>query len=200
MCEPVTIVSLGLAAASAAVSYSQAASAAKAQSEYQEKLYSETAKQSLANYTRQIAQTQHRLDQERYATLDEGERNAIAAQQAIGQATAGMASTGLTGGTFDLLLADFARQEAVNVDNLKMNFGWKSTQAGEEMEGHKAEAQSRITSRTPGPVQQPSAAALALQIGAAGVSAYDQHSRIQRTGPYSPNESQNQSWMYRRLF
>jgi hypothetical protein len=137
--------------AGAAVSYAGQQQNAKAQREYQDAVYKST-KES-ANSAFSVQQTQ-----ERAQTAQAIDANNLQAAQARSTASVASAQAGAAGQSYDALLADFDRQQAMNNQTLLANADTRTL-------SYYAQRNDRIAGATPRPVESPSALALGLQIG-----------------------------------
>lgn len=195
MCEPTTIAALGLvmSAASAGVGYYGQRQAAEAQQDYQDRMYSETAKQAYEAYSHNLRQIANRTEQERAAMMDRTTDNAIEGMSARASTRVAMGEAGVAGNTVEALLLDFERQEAINKLQLETNFGWLSQQAEEDKKGAAAQAQARVSGATPGPVAMPSALAAGLSIAGSSLNTFDTIAYRNQWGGYSSQAGKKQT-------
>lgn len=187
MCEPVTLTMMGLAIASAAVSYSAQQKQATAQAKYQNEIQqqaNDSASESFRQGTSAVGRRLIQNDQQAGQALAE---NAVNAMQARAHAAVAAGESGVSGVSVDALMGDFSRIEAANNHAITTNKEWATDQAVEQERGMAAEAKSRIAQAMPGPVAFPSAVALGLEIGNAGIQGFDTYQRRTKTGPYDAN-------------
>jgi hypothetical protein len=125
----------------------------------------------MAAYRRGVNQLLIRDSQEVSAFTREAEtaKRTVGSQKATARSV--MSAAGLAGNSVNQLLAEFDRLDADNELALGTNLSIRRQQLRENMEGLRADAQSRISAAAPQPVNSPSPFALALDVGAAGLNA-----------------------------
>jgi hypothetical protein len=164
---------LAMSAASTGAAYYGQRQAAEAQQDYQQRMYSETAKQAYEAYSQSVRQIANRTEQERAKMIDAATDNAIEGMSARATTAVAMGEAGVGGNTVEQLLLDFQRQESLNKMALERNFDWVTQQGEEEKKGAAAQAQARISGATPGPITMPSALAAGLTIAGQSLNTYD---------------------------
>jgi hypothetical protein len=200
MCDPFSLTTLAISAASSAAAYSAQASQAKAQANYQNTVAEQTGQIAQQNYLQQTATAGNQQMQGQLQSGQALQSNQTAGLQANATASLAAAEGGVGGNTVGELLQDFKRQEAMAADNIKTNQTFSNDQIQNQELGLQAQAQGRIASSRPGPVNTPSALALGLSIGGSAFSAYNGVLQRNQTGPYDPNGNlQNQGFMFRPL-
>jgi hypothetical protein len=164
----------GLGAMSSVLQYKAQAQQAQQQSEYDNKVYTETATNAVTAYRRGVNQLLIRDDQEVEAA-------ALASQQATRQNRAQKSATknaltaaGLSGTSAEDIYAEYDRLETENQFIIDTNLDMSRSQIRENMEGLRADAQSRIAAAAPRPVSTPSRFAALLNVGASGLAAANQ--------------------------
>lgn len=199
MCEPVTLTMMGLAIASAAVSYSAQQKQANDQAKYQNTLQDQANTSASESYRFGTQGVTSRLIQNDQQASQALAQNAVAGMSARATAATSAGESGIDGNSVNALLGDFSRIEAANNYDITTNRQWATDQAQQDERGMQSEAKSRIAAAMPGPINYPSMAALALQVGAASYAGWDKHQQITRTGPYNPN-NQNSGWTKPLMF
>ena len=165
------VATLALGAGSAVANYAAQGSAAKQQAKYQNNRYTQVATNAIASYRTGINQLLIRDSQETSAASRDSmtARKTVKGQQATVRNL--VSSAGLGGNTVSTLLREFDSLEADNQFVIDRNLKNRQSQIRAEMEGLRTTAQNQINSAEPQPVNQPSALALALNVGSAGLQA-----------------------------
>ncbi len=186
MCEPSTttlfVTSLALSAASAASQYVSQASAASAEADYQNKMAEENvryrdenAKAATAAYIEEAAQENLRLAQTEEAASGELQEISRERVDAVGTAVASSEGAGLA---FDMLMADYNRQESGYRENINRQLEFEKQQSKLNIKGYQSKAQGRINSVRPyirEPIKSPSLLGVGLQFGGGALDAYDKY-------------------------
>lgn len=170
MCEPVTIASLALTAATTAYTTYQQKVNADAQEKYQKELHKFNSQVATENALRNYAALQRRQVQEREAAAIDIQQIAAQSTAAQGTARAAAATAGTAGLSVEALVADFERDELAFQDQVRRTSTFRDEQFRLEAEGVRAGLQGQILSTLPQPVQQPDFVGAALRIGASSVS------------------------------
>jgi hypothetical protein len=172
---------------------------ASSQSEYQNQVYSEIAKNAKSNYFLQLEAQGQRALQEREALIDEGTQRVRQNLQERSAAATALSARGLSSQTVNTLLGEFDRQAAATENNLLINYGWRRQQDARDAEGFRSDATNRIISARPRPVEGGNPFSLVLGAGGSLLQGYDTGMQQTRRGPYDPNKVSN-DWLYRPLF
>ena len=191
MCEPLTAtqmfaISLGLTAATTAVSVAGQQQAANAQEAYQKSVYEAEKASAEEAYRNQILSDNLRLAQEDEAKSQDLTENVIRAAEARSTARVAAGEAGVAGLSVDALMHDFSRSEAVYKDAVNRNHEFRQLQSVQDRKSYDATRRSRIHRATPQPVQKPSYLGAALRIGGGAFDSYTKFaSRDPETGKYS---------------
>lgn len=182
MCDPISITGLVLSVASSAAGYMQASQQAQAQAEYQNALMAENTRVTNMN---QAAAQREFVEQSAAERMNQMQESAAANQQAqaVQKATLQkqgqmLASTNASGMALDYLMADYAREESNQKDVIRQQYEFISDNADTSVRAHRERAQVRLDSQErfiAAPVKGPSFLGTALEIGAAGVGAWDKY-------------------------
>lgn len=181
MCDPLSMIGFGIAAASQVVNQQAQVAAA----EQQNQLYRDNAARANQNARDQMFQTQQRMLQEQEAAAAEKIDNSREARAAKATASAAAGEAGVTGLSVDALLREFDGRAAEANDRIDQNTEWSMTQLNNEMKGVRANAEDRINS-----VQRaakPSFWDAGLRIAGAGLDGFTNNATIQenrRAGRY----------------
>lgn len=196
MCDVVSAGLLVASAASTAVGVAAQQKAAKDQRKYENNVYSATAKAANTNYIQTISQTNVQRSQVEAATGQQAVQADMAVRSAQAAQAVASGEAGATGNTMDLLLRDFDRVKAQDNFNLDTNREWRDQQTEQNLLSAQAQANNQTTSALPRPVQMPSVLVAALQIGSSAFTAYDQSQQHSRSGPYDPNNNDD-NWLFK---
>lgn len=144
MCEPVTmaILSGGLAIAGAGAQNQAAVNQANQQNQH----YLDNAAAVVADTGNRYEQQQTRLVQERSASVQEMTNIGVEGLKARGTAKASAAEAGVFGSSADAIIDDLFGQQGRKELSESLNYDMKRHQTRHEMEGTRAQAQSRINS------------------------------------------------------
>lgn len=170
MCEPATIASLALSAASAGLTIKGQRDQASIEEAEQERVYEETqeaAKRDFALKANQETTALLQRDVENSREITDTQKQKLQAQ-ATAKVSAGEA--GVAGVSLDALLGDFERSEAAFADATRQQFEFDKLASEDAMMGHAATAQNRINAATPKTVHKPSYAGGMLRIAGKAVT------------------------------
>lgn len=180
MCDPLSLIGLGVSALTEVVSYQGQVAAA----EQQNQLYRDNAARANQNARDQMFQTQQRMLQEQEAAATEKIDNSREARAAKATASAAAGEAGVTGLSVDALMREFDGRAAEANDRIDQNTEWSMTQLNNEMKGVRANAEDRINS-----VQRaakPSFWDAGLRIAGAGLKSHSDAAWRQRNDPDLP--------------
>ena len=175
MCDPLSMIGFGIAAASQVVSYQGQAVAA----EQQNQLYRDNAARANQSARDQMFQTQQRMLQEQEAAASEKIDTSREARAAKATASVAAGESGVTGLSVDALMREFDGRAAEANDRIDQNTEWSMTQLNNEMKGIRANTEDRINS-----VQRaakPSFWDAGLRIAGAGLDSYSSSKNRQLT-------------------
>lgn len=180
MCEPTTIASLAVMAISTAASMYAQKEQADAQADYQEEQsaeYARVTKINQENANREFVEssTAERIKQMQNQDAASQEMQALQRERLEKQGQA-LASSETSGMALDSLMTDFMRSEAQKKDVIKQQLDMAGVSADTAISGYGDRRKSRMNSQgsyITSPVNGPNYLAGALQIGAAGLGAYD---------------------------
>lgn len=170
MCEPATIASLALSAASAGLTIKGQRDQASIQEAEQERVFAETqeaAKRDFALKANQETTALLQRDVENSREITDTQKQKLQAQ-ATAKVSAGEA--GVAGVSLDALLGDFERSDAAFADATRQQFEFDKLASEDAMMGHAATAQNRIIQATPKTVHKPSFAGGLLRIAGEAVT------------------------------
>jgi hypothetical protein len=166
MCDPVSLATFAIGAASQVTSYMGASAEAKAQNQLAENNRIEANRAA----TDQYASIQERMLQEKAAAGRELENTNTEAAKARGTAQVTSGEAGVTGISVDSLLADYNAQqgkfERTNEQNLKMT----QDSLRDQLKGVKANTEGRINSVQK--ARKPSFLPYAIGVASSGLDAY----------------------------
>lgn len=161
MCDPISIATFAISAASSIAQYSEQMAQSKA--------VEKNAQQTFRN---DIDQLSLRQIQEANATAQKDKQTTLEVAEKSAEVEASAAAAGVSGISVDNLVADVQRRGARNkvtqYENLKMTV----QQIQQEKKGVRATAQSRINS-----APRPSALGLVAGIGGAALEGYNAHTK-----------------------
>jgi hypothetical protein len=200
MCDPFSITSLALSASASIASYQAQAKNAQAQAKYQNQVALQTGQLAQQNYLQQTGEAGNEISQGGLQVSQELSLNKTRGLQAAASADTAAAEGGVGGNSVDELLQDFRHQEAMAADSIKTNQSFTTDQIINQEKSLQAQAQGRIASSRPGPVNGPSSLALGLGLAGSAFSSYNNSLRINQRGPYDPaGNLQNQGILFRPL-
>lgn len=171
MCEPLTIMTAALSAASTVTGFIGAQQQAKAQNQ----MVRENQKAANANLVREYADVQTRQIQEEDAAAVQKQDLSREARAARATTMAAAGEAGVSGLSVDALLADVYGKEATAKDRILQNTGFTTHNLTREMDGLKAKAKDRINSMPWATGPRPFAAA--LKIGGIGLDSYSSYQK-----------------------
>ena len=163
MCEPTTIALI----ASAVIGYAQSNRAANAQERFQNRQFENASRSANANFLAQAAQQNLRIQQEEESVQQEAQFTEVERSRATSSAQVAAGAAGVSGLSVDALLADFDRSAAMQTSVGQRNLSLFRRQSAEELRGIRIQAENRVTSYLPQPVQRPSTIGLLAQVGGA---------------------------------
>lgn len=177
MCEPTTLAAMSFAmgVAQSGMSFMQASAAADAQ----DQVYAENVKNSRQAANNQYEALNTRMEQERIAASQKKQEAAIEGARLRGTARASANEAGVTGLSVDALLSDFYSSEARYGQSVDANVAAQRLYLQGEKKAVQSQSQNQINSVPRG--SHPSPFALALNIGAAGLGAYNSYQSSQIT-------------------
>ena len=165
MCDPVTmtVTMVALNVASGMAAYAQQSAAAKAQKQYQEKVYEATKEAAANNAARQYQALWTRAKQEEAQAAQSIEQTARRAEAAAGTARTTAGETGTGGTSISALLNEYKQQELQFQGNVIRNKMWSDAQTMLNAEGVRANQQAQAMSALPKPVEKPNFATAMLR-------------------------------------
>lgn len=164
------LASFGIGAAGAISKYGAAASDAAAQAQYQAQERYNALYALGQNYNQIGARQVQERDSASQALFD----NEIRAAQAVAKSQASAAEGGVEGNSVESVARDFYRQQG-RIDNATIQ---NEGMAVQQLQEEKKQAQAQYLSRTNMPaIKQPSLLNLGLEIGGAGLQAFDLYDR-----------------------
>ena len=175
MCEPTTMAILS--AASTGIEFLEA----KRQADEQQARYDQNRIASAQARDLKIQSLNQRAIQESEAAGEAKQKQAIEALEKRERAVVAAGEAGVTGGSVDMLLADYTAQKLRGVTTINRNLENIERQIELEKMGASAEAESRINSMAQG--TQPSFLAAAISAGASGYAAYKTY-EVEPAGKY----------------
>lgn len=202
MCTFAALIPAALSIGSSVAGHIGQSQAANSQAKYQNEVYSQTGALALADYQQKTASVVVRSEQNAEQASQTALQEQVTGIQAMARAQTAAGEAGVEGSSVSQLLNDFRRVQAGNQYVLNANLNMQQDQYGQEQKAMQAEAQSRIAQARPGPVQQPSLLATALQIGGAAFEGYDAANRQTNKGVYSaasPSSGSQGHWLFRPL-
>lgn len=164
--------SIAAAVATPIVSYTAQASAANAQSAYQEKMYAANkgiAEQSMLSQYTDIARRQQ---EEQKKAAQEMSIISRQADQARATARTSAIESGVAGLSIDSLMDDYYRKESEFLVNTQDQLRGTLFQLERSKEAVRAETQGRVLGMTPQPVAGPSAVGMGLQLAGNAAGLY----------------------------
>lgn len=170
MCEPVSIASFGLAAASSVGSLLIQGDQADAQVRAQEK----QAKNAVIGSVYEQRSLRIKQQQQEIATAEEGLKNDRRTEGAKAQARAALADTGLEGQSYETLLASYDAENGRYQTALKQQQEFNNTAIETQLEGKDIQLGMNLDQLST-PVAGPNIFGAVADIGSAGVSAYDNY-------------------------
>jgi len=177
MCEP-TMIMAGLSAASTGIEFLEASRQAdEVQARYDQNRIASAQARDL-----KIQSLNQRAIQESEAAGEAKQKQAIEALEMRERAVVAAGEAGVTGGSVDMLLADYTAQKLRGVTTINRNLENIERQIELEKMGASAEAESRINSMPQG--TQPSFLAAAISAGASGYASYKQY-EVKPAGKYN---------------
>ena len=187
MCDPASmaIASFTMAAASTGAGYMGQQQQAESQDAFNRQRQAVGTQRSLENYFNQTRQVRSRQIQEREAAANEINEVYREARKRISTALVAGAESGVAGGSLQDLLNNFQRQQLEFGTNVRRNLEFREDNIEDQLESVRLGAQANIENLQFMPSARPSFLGAALRIGAAGLSAYNQH--MQNTGGYGPS-------------
>ncbi|SDM28822.1 hypothetical protein [Ensifer sp. YR511] len=169
MCDPFSVIGMGLSIATQGIAYRADAEAASQTNQ----LYRENAKRANENARQQMFDTQQRMIQEQEAGAAEKIDTMREAREARATAEAAAGEANVSGLSVEALMREFSGREASFNDRVDQNTDWSMRQLNNEMKGIRANAEDRINS-----VQRaakPSFFDAGLRIAGAGLSSYSDY-------------------------
>jgi len=173
VCEPVTIMSVALSAASSVVGFMGQQEAAREQ----DRAYEANRRNALMAFENNNLQTNLRIAQEQEAAAQERQKTSLEARAARARTQVAAGEMGVQGNTVDLLLQDIVDAEDRSIGNTDKNLDWSVAQHEASKKGQSYQALDRINSVQRG--QKPSFAALGLSIANAGLQGYSTYRQNQ---------------------
>lgn len=182
MCGPaaIPIATLVISVASTAASFVSARKQASAQAAYQSQQAEEYNRVNALNH--QAAQQEY-VEQSAAERMSQMQEKAAADQQtqavqreALQKQGQMLASTNASGLALDYLLADYDRQEGTQKDLIRQQYEFGAANSDTAVRAYRDKTQTRIDGQQryiPSPVNAPSFLGSALEIGAAGLGAWD---------------------------
>lgn len=166
-----TAATMALGTAAAVANHKAQSSAAKQQNDFQNKQYTEVSKSAIEAYRRGTNQLLIRDSQETAAAFRQAAQSSTELRTGKSSAKTLVKAAGLSGNSMQDLLREYDRIDADNQFVMDTNLKMTKGQIRENIEGLRADAQSRISGAAPQPVSRPSSLALALNVGSAGLQA-----------------------------
>ena len=164
MCNPVMMVIAAVNVVSGIAGFAQQRAAAKAQNEYQEKVYEMTKESAANNAARQYQALWTRAKQEQAQAAQSIEQTALRAEAAAGTARTTAGETGTGGASVSALLNEYKQQELKFQGNVIRNRMWSDAQTMLNAEGVRANQQAQVASAIPKPIEKPNFATAMLRI------------------------------------
>lgn len=177
MCNP-AFIAFGLQAASIGVGYQ----AQKAQADYQNQMAHATAANARQAAINDYNQSFLREMEEEAATVQKIDMQLEQMRQAQARARVSAGEAGVAGLSVDALSRDIAGQAASNISVLNQNAHMASRQAMQDRRAIETTGQSRVNQAASSMSAGPSLLGAALQIGGAGVEAYDKYQTRKKGG------------------
>lgn len=174
MCDPISggltagqimAANIGLSMVSTMMNYAAQQQAASAQAAY----INQANNAAIDSYYRESMAQNLRIQEEQEATSEDLQNLMIERKQKMGEYIASSQSAGLS---FSNVLADYMRQEAQYKDAANRNLELKERQSQLNIEGMRAQTNSRINSNMSTALPQPSLFAAGLDIAGSTLSAY----------------------------
>lgn len=174
MCDPISggltagqimAANIGLSMISTMMNYATQQQAASAQAAY----INQANNAAIDSYYRESMVQNLRIQEEQEATSEDLQNLMIERKQKMGEYIASSQSAGLS---FSNVLADYMRQEAQYKDAANRNLELKERQSQLNIEGMRAQTNSRINSNMSTALPQPSLFAAGLDIAGSTLSAY----------------------------
>lgn len=174
MCDPISggltagqimAANIGLSMVSTMMNYAAQQQAASAQAAY----INQANNVAIDSYYRESMAQNLRIQEEQEATSEDLQKLMIERKQKMGEYIASSQSAGLS---FSNVLADYMRQEAQYKDAANRNLELKERQSQLNIEGMRAQTNSRINSNMSTALPQPSLFAAGLDIAGSTLSAY----------------------------
>lgn len=181
MCEPMTIAATTMAVASSVTQYQTASAKADAQTDMYEQ-NRENANQALA---RQYGDISERQSQEAQAAGEAKGRETREARSQMARARVASGESGVTGNSVRLGLRDIGGAAARDRSTIDRNLSWTLSGLQQDKRSARTSTVNKINSVSPG--QQPSQAALALNVGSQVAGGYMKAQNIKpKTSSTSP--------------
>jgi hypothetical protein len=168
MCNPGAVG--GFAGVAEGLNFYQQREAAQAQISYGRGQFRTNKDEAIKAMVQSFQGGQRRIGQERTSTAQAMAELSRQAAEARGSIKA--SSSTVSGNSIDALLSDFDRQEAIRAEVLSQNLDNTTTEITQGFEVIRSNAESRIRSGIPAPVQVPSFLNAAIQIGSSALNAY----------------------------
>lgn len=165
MCVAAAPAMLALSVGSQAAGFIGQSQSASAQARYQASRYAEVTESAVESLRNKIRLTDERAFQESASAARESMEIARQGDRGAGSAAVVSAAGNVGGQTAAELQREYRAIEADNQNALQTSLEWTMTQLGEQVEGFHAEAEGRIASAAPAPVQSPSPLSLILGVG-----------------------------------
>lgn len=171
MCDPFTVTA-AITVGGGAYNYIQGEEQAKAQSKFASKQAAEGARAITADAIQQFSQIGVRREQEADAAAQAIAQITRDAVEAKGTGKASAGAGGVSGGSVEALISDFARQELARVSVAKTNLANTNQQLDQQGKSTAARANDAIFQNQPAPVQRPDVFGALFQIGSSLVGNY----------------------------
>lgn len=159
--------SLAITGASAAMNYVGQQQAANAQQD----MYNQAQINANASLREDYAQTAMRIREEQQARAQQISEIQAQAQQAFSRGQAAAGESGYTGTNYDILMADFARQQTLASESVQMNYDARRNQLLYGQTAARANAFNQIASAYPR-IGQPSLLTPFLSFGQDAINTY----------------------------
>ena len=178
MCEP-NMIMAGLSAASKGIEFMEASR----QADEQQARYDQNRIAASQARDLKIQSLNQRAIQESEAAAEGKFKQSIEALEKRERGVVAAGEAGVTGGSVDILLADYTAQKLRGETTINRNLENVERQIELQKMGASAEAESRINSMPQG--TQPSFLAAAISAGASGYTAYKEY-EVEPAGKYKP--------------
>lgn len=166
MCEPISIITAAVSAASSVVGFMGQQEAAAEQN----RAHAENRRNALMAFENNNLQSNLRIAQEQEAASQERFKTSQEARAARARTQVAAGEMGVSGNTVDILLQDIVDAEDRSIGNTNKNLDWSVAQLEAGKKGQSYQALDRINSMQRG--KKPSFAALGLSIANAGLNSY----------------------------